>query len=65
MPTAKNLSQSHSIGPLFYSANLVGTYWDFDAIASVYTGFSLSDIQNMTVRQRIYWAAMSRWRKQE
>lgn len=65
MPIAKSLSQSHSTGPHFYLANLVVTYWEYDSIASVYKGFSLGDIKSMTVRQRTYWSAMSRWRKQE
>jgi hypothetical protein len=65
VPIAKSLSQSCLTGPHFYSANLVVTYWDYDSIATVYKGFSLKDIKTMTVRQRSYWSAMSKWRKQE
>lgn len=65
MPIAKSPSASRSTGPHFYSADLVVTYWEYDSIALVYKGFSLKDIKTMTVRQRAYWSAMSRWRKQE
>ena len=37
-------------------------YWDYDAIASVYKGFNLTELTNMTARQRDYWASLAKWR---
>jgi len=65
VPIARSRSPYLLTGPHFYSADLVVTYWEYDSIALVYKGFSLKDIKTMTVRQRAYWSAMSKWRKQE
>lgn len=62
MHTATLRSQSRSIGSPFYSVNAKILYWEYEAIATVYKGFSLSDIVNMSVRQRDYWYRMAKWR---
>jgi hypothetical protein len=31
-------------------------------VASVYKGFSLNDIRDMSVRQRDFWFRMAKWR---
>ena len=62
MHTATLRSQSRSIGSPFYSVNAKILYWEYEAIATVYKGFSLSDITSMAVRQRDFWYRMAKWR---
>lgn len=62
MPSAKKNYSLLWTGSHFYSVNLTITYWEYESIASVYTGFGLNDLKNMTVRQRAYWNSMARWR---
>jgi hypothetical protein len=54
--------QSRSIGSHFYSVNAKILYWEYEAIATVYKGFGLSDITSMSVRQRDFWYRMAKWR---
>lgn len=54
--------RSCSIGSHFYLVNTKTLYWEYEAIATVYNGFSLSDIQGLSVRQRDYWYHMAKWR---
>lgn len=51
-----------SIGSPFYSVNTKVLYWEYEAIATVYGGFSLADIRSLSVRQRDYWYRMAKWR---
>ena len=62
MQSAEQSYQSCSTGCHFYSANVTILYWDYDAIASVYKGFTFQELQDMTVRQRDYWASLAKWR---
>jgi len=41
---------------------LTHVYWNYDAIAQGYPGYTLSDIRSMSIRQRSFWAAMAKWR---
>jgi hypothetical protein len=40
-------------------------YVDYEVIASHYTGWALSEIRGMSARQRIYWLAMIKWRREK
>lgn len=51
-----------STGSHFYSVNLSDVYWEYEAIASVYKGFSLREIRDLAVRQRDFWYRMARFR---
>lgn len=62
MHTATQRCQSRSIGSPFYSVSAKTIYWEYEAIATVYKGFSLSDIKRMSVRQRDFWYRMAKWR---
>jgi hypothetical protein len=39
-------------------------YVNYDVIASNYTGWSLSEIRAMTMRQRTYWLKMIHWKRE-
>ena len=54
--------QCYWIGPPFYSVKLTHVYWEYDSISQGYPGYSLDDIRSMSVRQRSFWAEMSKWR---
>jgi hypothetical protein len=41
---------------------MANLYWEYEAVASVYKGFSLKDIKEMAVRQRDFWYRMAKWR---
>lgn len=62
MQVAERLCLSFLTGSPFYSVNLKILYWEYEAIASQYNGFSLSDIKSMSVRQRDFWYRMAKWR---
>lgn len=61
MAIADRMSGWLLIGSHFYSANIKHLYWDYNIIASVYKGFSLTEIKRMTVRERKYWNGMAKW----
>lgn len=41
--------------PCFASCDLTRTYLDYEGISIVFSGWNLSDIRQMPVRERSYW----------
>jgi len=62
VPIVKLKCQLLSTGSHFYSVNIGELYWEYEAIASVYKGFNLDVIQNMSFRKRNFWFRMAVWR---
>jgi hypothetical protein len=51
-----------SIGLVFYSVNYVSLYWEYEAVATVYQGFTLENIKSLPVRERDFWVRMAKHR---
>lgn len=62
MRPAASICQLRSIGSVFYSLDYVTLYWEYEAIATVYNGFTLREIGELTVRERAYWVRMAQYR---
>lgn len=62
MPSVEKHCRSRSTGSPFYSVELRTVYWEYEAISSVYNGFTFQDLTSMTVRQRDFWYRMAKWR---
>lgn len=56
-------SASPWAGPTSFAPNEQALYVTYDVIASNYSGWTLSEIRAMTMRQRNYWQAMLRWKR--
>lgn len=62
MPSVTHHCPSRSTGSPFYLVDLRTVYWEYEAIATVYNGFTLQDLTSLTVRQRDFWYRMAKWR---
>jgi hypothetical protein len=40
-------------------------YLDYEVIAQTYSGWSLNEVRGMSARQRKYWLAMIRWKREK
>ena len=40
-------------------------YLDYEVIASNYPGWQLNEIRSMSARQRQYWLAMIKWKREK
>ena len=55
---------SPSAGQTSFVPNEQALYLNYDVIAMHYTGWTLTEIRAMTIRQREYWLRMIRWKKE-
>lgn len=57
-------SPSRSAGRTSFAPSEQALYLNYDVIALNYPGWNLTEIRAMTMRQRKYWFAMIRWKRE-
>ena len=53
------------VGRICFNPDEKSLYQVYDAISINYQGWQLSEIRNMSARQRDYWMAMIKWRREK
>ena len=52
-----------SVGGTSFAPDEQALYLNYDTIAASYSGWSLSEIQSLTPRQRRYWMKLIQWKR--
>jgi hypothetical protein len=52
-----------SRGATSFGSNEQALYLNYDTIAAAYPGWNLSEIRQMSNRQRTYWLNLIKWRR--
>jgi phage anti-repressor protein len=55
---------SPSVGETSFVCNAQALYIIYDTIASNYSGWNFTEIRQMSARQREYWIAMIKWKRE-
>jgi hypothetical protein len=53
------------VGRICFNPDERNLYRIYDWIASAYPGWQLSEIRNMSARQRDYWLAVIKWKREK
>ncbi len=64
MPLATLTSACPSAGGTCFVPDEQTLYINYDLITTTYTGWTLSEIRQLTNRQRRYWLDMIRWKRE-
>lgn len=51
-------------GGISFAPDLQSLYLDYDSISREYQGWALSDLKQLSYRERRYWRKMMAWRKE-
>ena len=52
-------------GAICFSPNEQNLYLDYEVIANNYPGWQLNEIRLLSARQRQYWLAMIKWKREK